>query len=141
MAGSQRDGWSDLRPFALMNGVPIGVKGRISPCSREDLKKQLENYYLHPAACALGGPESIQTIALVSGGAHKTILEAAQEGADAFVTGSYDEPIWHQALEEGINFFALGHSATERVGPIALARHLEQALQVPCPFIDIANPF
>lgn len=134
-------GWSELLPFCLMNGVPIGVKGRIPPCSPEELKIKLETYYQHQAACALGGPERIQTIALVSGGAHKTILEASQERVDAFVTGSFDEPVWHQANEEKIHFFALGHSATERIGPIGLARFMEQELRLPCSFIDIANPF
>jgi putative NIF3 family GTP cyclohydrolase 1 type 2 len=57
------------------------------------------------------------------------------------VTGSFDEPTWHQALEEKINFFALGHSATERVGPLALANYLQHSLNFPCQFIDIENPF
>ena len=134
-------GWGDLEPFASLNGVPIGVKGKIAPCSPEELKNQLEAYYRHRAAYAWGGPQRIQTVALVSGGAHKTILEAAQEGIDAFITGSFDEPVWHQANEEKIHFFALGHSATERVGPIALAAHLEHTFHLPCTFIDIENPF
>lgn len=134
-------GWLELQPFGYLDKVPIGVKAKIKPSSRENFKRQLEAYYKHVAACAWGGPEQIQTVALVSGGAHKTIIEAAQEGIDAYITGSFDEPVWHQAIEEGINFYALGHSATERVGPIALAHHLEQTLKLSCSFIDIENPF
>ncbi len=134
-------GWMDLQPFAYLNGGPIGVKGRIAPCKREELQLKLENYYGHSATCAWGGPDFIQTLGLVSGGAYKTITEAAKEGLDAFITGSFDEPVWYQAREEGINFFALGHSATERVGPMALAVHLEQVFHIPCSFIDIENPF
>lgn len=134
-------GWLDLHPFGYLERVPIGVKGRIHPCSREEFKQQIENYYQHAATCALGGPEQIQTVALVSGGAHKTILEAAREGIDAYITGSFDEPVWYQSIEESINFYALGHSATERVGPIALSHYLKQSLNIPCQFIDIANPF
>lgn len=134
-------GWFDLEPFGYVDRIPIGVKGRVFSCSRERFKKQLETYYEHPAMCAWGGPENIETIALISGGAHKSIIEAAQEGVDAYVTGSFDEPIWHQALEEGVNFYALGHSATERIGPIALANHLEKSLSIPCSFIDIPNLF
>lgn len=133
--------WWDLQPFAYVDKLPIGVKGKIKPCSREELKKQLEVYYQHPATCAWGGLEQVQTVALVSGGAHKTIMEAAQEGIDAYITGSFDEPVWHQAVEEKINFYALGHSSTERVGPIALASYLTQSLNLPCQFIDITNPF
>jgi dinuclear metal center YbgI/SA1388 family protein len=134
-------GWLGLQPFGYLNGIPIGVKGEISPCSREELKGRLEAYYQHPAVCAWGGPDPIQTVALVSGGAHKTIMDAARQGIDAFITGSFDEPIWHQAVEEGVNFFALGHSATERIGPRALASHIENTLHLPCHFLDIENPF
>ncbi len=134
-------GWVNLQPFGYYDQVPIGVKGRVHPCSREEIKQQLENYYQHPATCAWGGPKQIETIALISGGAHKAIIGAAQEGIDAYITGSFDEPVWHQALEEKINFYALGHSSTERIGPIALANHLKQVFELPCSFIDIANPF
>lgn len=134
-------GWSDLLPFGDHNGVCIGVKGKVLPCSPEDFKQKLETYYGHPAAYASGGPAKIQTAALISGGAHKAVTEAARDGVDAYVTGSYDEPAWHQAKEEGIHFYALGHSATERVGPLELARHLEEVFHLPCSFIDIANPF
>jgi len=138
---AQEMGWSKLQPFGSMNGVPIGVKGYVKSCSAQDFKIQLENYYKHPAACALGGPEQVRTVGLISGGAHKSILDASKEGLDAFVTGSFDEPIWHQAMEEGIHFYALGHSATERVGPRSLALLLEEKFDTPCGFIDIENPF
>lgn len=134
-------GWSDLAPFGFFDQVRIGVKGHIPSCSREEFKKQLENFYLHPAACAWGGPEEIKSVALISGGAYKSISEAASEGVDAFITGNFDEPAWHQALEEGVNFYALGHSATERIGPIALADHLKEVLNLPSIFIDVENPF
>lgn len=133
--------WMDCQSFGYVNGVPIGVKGRIPPTSREEFKEHLEKYYHHGAVCALGGPDTIQTAALVSGGSYKMITEAANEGVDAFITGNFDEPVWHQAMEEGVNFYALGHSATERVGPMALAHHLQKTLQLPCHFLDIANPF
>lgn len=129
-------GWLDLEPFAT-----IGVKGKIPSSSREKIQQQLEKYYSHSATCVWGGKKEIQTIALVSGGAYKTIADASKEKIDAFITGSFDEPVWHQALEEQVNFYALGHSATERVGPIALGKQLESALHQPCSFIDVVNPF
>lgn len=133
--------WKDLRPFGYFDKIQIGVKGKIPPCSCEELKQQLEQYYDHPAICAWGKTEDIQTVALISGGAHKSLHEAALEGIDAFITGSYDEPVWSQAKEEGINFYAMGHSSTERIGPKALANYLNQTLNLPCEFIDIYNPF
>jgi dinuclear metal center YbgI/SA1388 family protein len=134
-------GWEDLEPFGNSNGVCIGVKGKVPSLSREAFKQRLEEYYQHEAFCALGGVEQIKTAALISGGAHKSIEEAIKEGVDAFITGSFDEPVWHQANEGKINFFALGHSATERVGPQALAHYLEQVFAIPTVFIDSNNPF
>lgn len=134
-------GWMDLQPFCPLNGVAIGVKGRVTECSMGDLKTKVEEYYQHSAVCALGGKKKVTTLALISGGAHKNIKEAIQEGVDVFITGSFDEPVWHQAFEEKINFLALGHSATERVGPRALSSHLTDQLGIPCSFLDILNPF
>lgn len=134
-------GWENLEPFGELNGLYIGVKGIIPAYSQNELKNKLENYYGHPAAVALGGPTNIKTIALISGGAHKNISEAAKEKIDAFITGSFDEPVWSQAFEEKINFYALGHSATEKVGPKALAEHLAHELSLETIFIDSYNPF
>lgn len=134
-------GWQDLMPFCHVNGVPIGVKGKVSKQSKENFQKNLENYYRHPAHCALGGKEIIETAALVSGGAYKYISQAVEEEVDCFITGSYDEPVWNQAFEENINFFALGHSATERIGPRALGEHLKEKFGVETFFIDTENPF
>lgn len=133
--------WSDLKPFGFMNKTPLGVQGKIPRQSCQAFKEKLEEYYQHPASIAWGGKEMIESVGLISGGAHRSILDAAKEGLDCFITGSFDEPTWHQAFEEKINFFALGHSATERVGPQALGAYLQSTLGIECPFIDIPNPF
>ncbi len=134
-------GWQNLEPFGIFNGVPIGVKGTFSPVSREAFQQLLEKYYDHPANSALGGKEQVSTVGLVSGGAYRSIEEAAKEGLDCFVTGNYDEPAWHMAHEMGVNFFPLGHSATERVGPRALGEWLKETTGVAVEFVDIPNPF
>lgn len=138
---AQDMGWKELQPFGFHKGVAIGVQGKIKACSRENLKKQLEKYYQHPAVCAFGGNESVQTLALISGGSYKSISEAIDLGLDCFITGNYDEPVWSQAFEGNINFFAMGHSATERVGPQGLGEHLKQQFGFEYKFIDIPNPF
>ncbi|WP_349305690.1 Nif3-like dinuclear metal center hexameric protein [Parachlamydia sp. AcF125] len=134
-------GWLDLKPFGFFNKVPIGVRGKILPQKREAFQEKLELYYEHPAHVALGGKEMVETVGLISGGAYRSIVEAAKEKLDCFITGSFDEPTWHQAYEEKINFFALGHAATERIGPRALGEHLKCKFSVDCCFIDVFNPF
>lgn len=138
---AQDMGWKDLQPFGVYKGMAIGVQGRIPSCPREKLKMQLEEYYQHPAACAFGGKDTVQSVALISGGSYKQISDAIAAELDCFISGNYDEPAWSQAFEGHINFYALGHSATERVGPRALGEHLQKQFMLEHKFIDIHNPF
>lgn len=134
-------GWYDLQPFGKFNGVEIGVKGKFSPRPREAFRVELEKYYVSSSHSALGGKEIVESAALISGGAYKSLSDACREGVDCFITGNFDEPVWNQAFEEKINFFALGHTATEKVGPKALAEALERRFGIACRFIDTDNPF
>lgn len=134
-------GWTDLQPFCAVNGLPIGVRGALKRMTPQALQTQLEVYYQHPAHVALGGKPEIETAALISGGAHRYITEAIAAGIDAFVTGSFDEPVWHQAFEEKIHFYALGHAATETVGPRALGDQLARHFGLSCQFLAEPNPF
>ena len=72
---------------------------------------------------------------------HKMLSEAVESGIDCFITGTADEPTWYEANEGGIHFMALGHSATEKIGPKALAAHLTSTFPIKAHFIDTNNPF
>ncbi len=134
-------GWSDLAPFGSAGRVKIGVKGKIASLSAEQLRKKLESYYHHSAVHLPGQAACIEKIALASGASYKSIEEAAREGVDAFVTGSFDEPVWSLAQELKIHFFALGHHATERPGPKLLQVYLERELKLKTVWVDEDNPF
>ncbi|MBB64197.1 MAG: Nif3-like dinuclear metal center hexameric protein [Waddliaceae bacterium] len=138
---AQDMGWKDLQPFTLYEGYPCGVMGTFSPISVQEFQDKLETYYKHPAHVALGGKERICSAALISGGAHKQIYDAVRCGVDCFITGSFDEPIWHAAHEEGIHFMAMGHSATETVGPKAIGQRLHEKFGLEWEFLDVPNPF
>lgn len=134
-------GWTSLEPFGLYNGTLIGVKGKVKKQSRGDFQKKLEEYYNHSAQSSVGGLEEIEKVALISGGAYKSLADAASEGMDCFVTGNFDEPAWYTAKELSVNFYALGHSATETIGPKALGEHLKSRYGLDHKFLDIFNPF
>ncbi len=129
-------GWEDLEPFSS-----VGVQGKMKPLPVDVFREKMEAYYGHPAHVALGGKKEVRSAALISGGAHRSIELAADVGVDCFITGSFDEPVWDIAHERKINFFALGHYATERVGILALMHDLQKQFQIPCEFIDLFNPF
>jgi dinuclear metal center YbgI/SA1388 family protein len=134
-------GWEELEPFGEFAGATIGVKGRFAPEPIERFVTKAERYYEHPATVALGGKKSVSSAALISGGAYKLLALAAKEGVDCFVTGNFDEPAWGVAYEEKLHFLALGHSATEKIGPKALENHLKGQFGLETLFVDIPNPF
>lgn len=134
-------GWEQLTSFDAANGVK-GVMGKFPPMSVDAFQKQLEKFYDHPAYTALGGNKTtVSSAALISGGAHRYISDIKCLQVDCFITGSFDEPVWHIAHEEGICFFALGHSATEKIGVQTLGKYLEEKFSLKVQFLEIPNPF
>lgn len=133
-------GWQNLQPFGEWNKTAIGVRGEFQPMAYDIFKNKIESYYQHPAVTAYVQRE-IRSAALISGSAYKYIELAAQVGVDAFITGNFDESAWYLAHELQISFFALGHAATEKVGPKAIADYINQTLQIKTTFIDTNNPF
>ena len=86
------------------------------------------------------GPETIERVAILTGGAARYVDQAAAEGYDCFVTGEADEPTKHAAKEAGIHFVAGGHYATETLGVRALAAKLANEFGLQWEFVDLPNP-
>jgi putative NIF3 family GTP cyclohydrolase 1 type 2 len=134
-------GLGDLEPFSPIGKTSLGVKGKLAQMSVDAFQKKLEAYYGHQAHSALGGKKEVRCAAIISGGAHRYLEQAADAGLDCFITGSFDEPVWDIAHERKINFFALGHYSTERVGVLALMDEVQKQFKISCEFIDLFNPF
>ena len=86
------------------------------------------------------GPELIERVAVLTGGAARYVGEAAAEGYDCFVTGEADEPTKYAAKEAGVHFVAGGHYATETLGVRALAAKLAEKFGLEWEFVDLPNP-
>jgi dinuclear metal center YbgI/SA1388 family protein len=86
------------------------------------------------------GPEYVERVAIVSGGAARYVLPAAAEGYDLFLTGEPGEPTLHLARELGITFVAAGHYATETLGIQALAARVADQFGLEWEFLDLPNP-
>ena len=86
------------------------------------------------------GPEEIERVAVLTGGAARYVEQAAAEGYHCFVTGEADEPTKHAAKEAGIHFVAGGHYATETLGVRALAAKLADEFGLEWEFVDLPNP-
>ncbi|SEM74411.1 Nif3-like dinuclear metal center hexameric protein [Halomonas caseinilytica] len=82
----------------------------------------------------------VRRVAWCTGGAQDMIIQAAEAGADAFISGEISERTTHLAREMGIHYLAAGHHATERYGVQALGAWLVERFGVEHRFVDIDNP-
>jgi dinuclear metal center YbgI/SA1388 family protein len=89
----------------------------------------------------VGDPDAlVSRIAWCTGAAQGYIEPALAAGAQLFVTGEASEQTVHFAREEGIQFIAAGHHATERYGVQALGEHLAERFSLQHRFFDVDNP-
>lgn len=122
-------------PFLDFNGSPIGLRGRVS-VGRDELVARLESAVGGPVVVAPGGPESVRSLGIVTGGAGSEVGRAAAEGVDTFISG--EAPHWAYTLAEecGVNLLLGGHYATETFGVRALGERVAEHFSVPSVFID-----
>lgn len=82
----------------------------------------------------------IRRVAWCTGAAQDYLEEAAECGADAYLSGEISERTTHIARETGIPYFACGHHATERFGIQALGRKITEQFGIETRYIEIDNP-
>lgn len=128
-------GLEKREPFLEREGTAIGLIGELRT-SREALKERLAEAVGGRIHLAPGGPEQIDRVALVTGGAGSEVAAAADAGADTFISGEGPHWSFTAAEELGVNLFYAGHYATETFGVKALAAHLENRFGLPWSFID-----
>jgi dinuclear metal center YbgI/SA1388 family protein len=116
-------------------GGPLPVPAQIS-----DFSARVQEALDRPPLVFSYGPEQIERVAVLTGGAARYVTQAAAEGYDCFVTGEADEPTKHAAKEAAIHFVGGGHYATETLGVRALAGKLASKFDVDWEFIDLPNP-
>jgi dinuclear metal center YbgI/SA1388 family protein len=118
-----------------------GVGGTLTePCGIEALAERVRAELEREPLVFPFGPETVRTLAVLTGGGGRALLEAAREGYDAFLTGEPEEPALHDARELGVHFVAAGHYATERLGVQALARRLGERFGIEWEFVELPNP-
>lgn len=133
-------GLTNCQPFFEYGNNTIGVISEVNNLPFEQFKQQVETYYGRPSA-HVKVHDTVAKVAIISGGADKFIKDAADAGADCFITGRVDEKVWDDAHEYGVSFLGLGHYGTETVGPKALAENVAQHFGIPATFIKTENPF
>jgi dinuclear metal center YbgI/SA1388 family protein len=123
-------------PFGKYCGIDIGVLGEFKE------PKYVQNICLELGGESIfTGPEKTKKIAIVSGGAHNLVEQAAVAGADFYITGSRDEYVVEYCREAKMNFLSMGHYNLEKYGTQALMKYTADNFDADVKFIDISNPF
>ncbi len=121
--------------------LELGYGGRLDqPLGLEQLTARLREATGREPQVFEGGPERIERVAVITGGAAKLFPQVAALGYDAFVTGEPSEPTLHAARELETHFLAGGHYATETFGIRALAEKLAGQFDVEWAFLDLPTP-
>ena len=119
----------------------IGIGGRLSPPIRaEELVARVTEKLGREPLAFLYGPDMVERVAIVTGGGGPSLLKAAGDGYDLFLTGEPKEPSLQTARELGIHFLAAGHYATERLGVQALAARIAERFALEWEFVELPNP-
>lgn len=86
------------------------------------------------------GPRKIRKIAWCTGAAQDGIIAAHKVGADTYISGEVSERTYHYAKELAMNYFCVGHHASERFGVKALGDTLAKKYCLNHEYIEIDNP-
>lgn len=127
------------------DGTPAGA-GMIwsaepaSPLSGEALGGRIAQALDREPLYIPGHSRPLRRIGWCSGAAQDALGQAAALGLDAYLSGEASERTTHEARELGIDYFAVGHHASERYGVDALGRHLTARFELEYRFCDVANP-
>jgi len=124
------------------HGQTIGLTAELeAPLSFEEICGRV-NDELSTSFSALNfGPESIQRIGIVSGGAADLIDQARELGVDLYITGEPSLLGYNLAEQLRMNVIFAGHYATEIFGVRALAELIRTELGIPAECIDYKTPF
>jgi dinuclear metal center YbgI/SA1388 family protein len=112
-------GLVDTAPFGSMGPVTVGQQGRFTDSHTVDeiaarLESDLEG--IGDVQVFAFGPETVETVGIVTGSGSDWLDEAVDTGVDLLITGEGKQQVYHQARESGINVVLAGHYATETFG-------------------------
>jgi dinuclear metal center YbgI/SA1388 family protein len=126
--------------FGIVRGQAIGAIGTAT--KRQTLRDLVEQADLLTGSSAhvyKYGPKTIRRLGVVTGGGQGYVMEAIACGCDTFLTGEIGEPTEAVVREEGINFIAVGHYNSEKIGVHALGNLLQTQFGVETFFCDVPN--
>lgn len=135
-------GIAGKKPAFEYHGEKIGFIGRLAePLTFEAFCGRVREKVAQRIRTVAFGKERVRTIGVVSGGAADMLEQAAESGADVYLTGEPGLAGYTQAENFGMNAVFAGHYATEVWGVRALERLVRARLGLPTLFLDFDIPF
>ena len=128
---------------AITSAEPLGVlmQGQLAQSvALADIAARLKQALGRDLLVHDAGIGNVNGLAWCTGGGQGYIEQAAEAGAQLFISGEVSEQTIHLSRELGIHFIAAGHHATERYGVKALGEYIASQFDVDVQFIDIDNP-
>lgn len=122
--------------FGDYQGMPLGVQGKLD-IGRDALCARLDETLGGRVKLVPGGPDRIERVGVITGGAADMIQAARAAGLDAFITGEGSHHHFFDAAEGNINLYLGGHYATETWGVRALGEWIAEEFGIPSSFIDL----
>ncbi len=132
-------GLKGLEPFCDYHGYKIGFLGEPGAIvTAAMLAEQLGNALNAETKLIADHGCRIRRAAIVSGGGGMDALEqAAEAGADLLITGEMEHVMYHPARELGVPVLALGHYASETVGPRLVMKECRAKFDLHCEFVEL----
>lgn len=132
----------NVESFDEYRGTPIGFSGHLpEPMTRDEFVKLFEKINRAPVQVLPFGKETVQKVAIISGGGARNSLLAIAEGMDIYITGESDHATYHTIKEGRINVIFAGHYHSEKFGLFALAELLTDEFKLKTFFIDAPTGF
>jgi dinuclear metal center YbgI/SA1388 family protein len=128
-------GLEDIEQFGNLNGHAVGVLGRAG-IALDVLIDRLSSRLCVTPHVIPAGPPTARRIGVVTGGGGSYLRQAADAGADTYVSGEGSHHTHFDAEEWGLNLIYAGHYATETVGVRALGQRVQDTFDLPWDFID-----
>ena len=127
---------AELDDFGTWQGMPIGVKGVFpTPVGLRDLADSIERELGESVLVHAGGPSEVRTLGIITGGAARDVVTAADQGLDAFLTGEPKHDVFYEAFERDVNALYAGHYMTETIGVNLVADRIVEEFGLATEFI------
>lgn len=130
-------GMTEFDPFGTYKGTKIGFSGHLPfPMTIPEIARLLGFSNGDGMQVLKFGPDMIDTVGIISGGAGDDVDQAIEAGLDLFITGTVPHEVFHTVKENGMNLLAGGHYRSEVFGVKALMRMTENEMGIESFFID-----